>query len=214
MIGVVTDRARQDPVAQARHAIDAAVDLIQIRERGLDGGSLAAIVRAVVAIARASMSTGSTGPAGRPRTRVVVNDRLDVAIACGADGVHLRGDSMSAEAARQMAPPGFLIGRSVHAVEQARTAGPVDYLIAGTIFRTVSKAATAPLVGLEGLAAIVRASTAPVLAIGGITADRVGDVAAAGAAGIAAIGLFASGGPLESTVAELRMRFDTLKTAP
>ena len=210
-ICVVTDRARQDPVALARHAIDAGVDLIQIRERGLDGGALAAIVRAVVAIARAS---ASTGPAGRPRTRVVVNDRLDVAIACGADGVHLRGDSMTAEAARQMAPPGFLIGRSVHAVEDARSAGPVDYLIAGTVFRTASKAETAPLVGLEGLAAIVRASTAPVLAIGGITAERVSDVAAAGAVGIAAIGLFASGGPLGSTVAELRMLFDTVKTAP
>jgi thiamine-phosphate pyrophosphorylase len=208
-ICVVTDRARQDPVAQARHAIDAGVDLIQIRERGLDGGALAAIVRAVVAIACAS-----AGTAGRPRTRVVVNDRLDVAVACGADGVHLRSDSIAAEAARQMAPPGFLIGRSVHAVEQARSAGPVDYLIAGTVFRTASKAETAPLVGLEGLAAIVRASTAPVLAIGGITVERVSDVAAAGASGIAAIGLFASGGPLGSTVAELRMRFDTVKTAP
>ena len=145
---------------------------------------------------------------------MVVNDRLDVAIACGADGVHLRGDSFSAESARRVAPPRFLIGRSVHTPEQARAAGPVDYLIAGTVFRTASKGSAAPLLGVDGLRAIVRASAAPVLAIGGVAVDRASDAAAAGAAGIAAIGLFASGDRLMSAVDGLRMRFDSVKTAP
>jgi thiamine monophosphate synthase len=109
-ICLVTDRARQDPVAQARHAIDAAVDLIQIRERGLDGGSLAAIVRAVVAIARASMSRGATGPAGRPRTRVVVNKRMDGAPACGARGGRLRGALTYAEVGRATGSLGSIPG--------------------------------------------------------------------------------------------------------
>ncbi|HEV3140650.1 MAG TPA: thiamine phosphate synthase, partial [Vicinamibacterales bacterium] len=109
-ICLVTDRLRQDPIAQARRAVGAGIDLIQIRERDLDAARLASIVRAIVAIAR-----GSPGTA----TRVVVNDRVDVAIACGADGVHLRGDSMPADAVRAIAPRGFLVGRSVHTAEQA-----------------------------------------------------------------------------------------------
>lgn len=204
-ICLVTDRARQDPVAQARRAVEAAIDLIQIRERDLDGRQLAAMVRAIVAIAGASTPR---------RTRVVVNDRLDVAIACGADGVHLRGDSMPAAAVRPMVPPGFLIGRSVHTVEEARHAGPVDYVIAGTVFRTASKGADAPLLGVDGLAAIVRASAAPVLAIGGVRPETIAALAATGAAGVAAIGLFASPGSLASVAGLLRKPFDTAKTAP
>ena len=84
---------RRSLLAQARRAVDAGVDLIQVRERDLEAASLAALVADIVAIAR-----------GTP-TRVVVNDRLDVALACGADGVHLRGDSIPVEAARRLAPP-------------------------------------------------------------------------------------------------------------
>jgi thiamine-phosphate pyrophosphorylase len=212
-ICLVTDRRRRDPIAQARQAVEAGIDLIQIRERDLEAGALAALVRAVVGVARA----GATGGQGAPEsktTRVVVNDRLDVALACGADGVHLRGDSMAAAIVRLSTPQGFLVGRSVHTREQARDAGPVDYLIAGTVFRTESKQEDAPLIGLDGLTAIVRAASAPVLAIGGITVDRVGGVAATGAAGIAAIGLFAGAEPLTSLVEAARMRFDTAKSAP
>ena len=204
-ICLVTDRRQCDPLAQARKAVEAGIDLMHIRERDLDSAALAVLVRAVVRIAR-------EGETGVPR--IVVNDRLDVALACGADGVHLRGDSMAAARVRSVAPPTFLVGRSVHTREQARDAGPVDYLIAGTVFRTASKADDAPLIGLDGLASIVRAATVPVLAIGGITVDRVGAVAATGAAGIAAIGLFADGGPLTSVVEAARMRFDTTRSAP
>jgi thiamine-phosphate diphosphorylase len=124
---------------------------------------------------------------------VVVNDRLDVALASGADGVHLRGDSIPPGSARSIAPPGFLIGRSVHHVEEARAVAPdVDYLVAGTVFPTSSKAGRTEWLGVEGLGRICRSVSVPVLAIGGMTPDRLADVATSGAAGVAAIGLFAS----------------------
>ncbi len=125
------------------------------------------------------------------RTLVVVNDRVDVALAARAHGVHLRSDSMATAEVRRMAPSAFLIGRSVHGLDEARQhAGGTDYLIAGAVWATASKPAGHPLLGVEGLAQVVRAVGVPVLAIGGVTLDRTHEVAAAGAAGLAAIGLF------------------------
>lgn len=201
-ICLVTDRRRADPVAQARAAVDAGVDLIQVRERDLDGGALSALVRAVLDVAR-----GTT-------TRIVVNDRIDVAIATGADGVHLRSDSFSIGDARRLMPRPLLIGRSIHSADEAKVADDADYLVAGTVFASVSKPETTALVGVEGLRAIVRAAAAPVLAIGGVTLARVDHVAAAGAAGIAAIGLFTSDQSLRECVRTIRSRFDSMKPAP
>jgi thiamine-phosphate pyrophosphorylase len=176
--GASVDDARRLLLAQLEGAVEGGVDLIQVRERDLDAANLAALVRDVVLLARGT------------RTRVVVNDRLDVALACGAGGVHLRGESIPALHARRIAPPGFLIGRSVHAVDEVPAAEGCDYLIAGTVFPSRSKERGAPLLGLDGLHAIVRASRVPVLAIGGVTPDRFEEIAAAGAAGVAGIGLF------------------------
>jgi thiamine-phosphate pyrophosphorylase len=223
MICLVTDRRRLSAgdagaqreclVAQVQHAVHAGVDLVQVRESDLEAGTLSLLIGELLALAR-----------GTP-TRIVVNDRIDVALASGADGVHLRGDSIPVGAARQLAPPGFLIGRSVHRVEEAIAAGDADYLIAGTVFPSASKPAEAPLLGIEGLKAVVRSVNRPVLAIGGMTDEWVGAVASAGAAGFAAIGLFmavsnaqAGGGcravPLRHIVERARSRFDTLKTTP
>lgn len=201
-ICLVTDRRRTDPARQARDAAAAGIDLIQVRERDLDGGALAALVRGVVDATRGT------------RTKVVVNDRLDVALACGADGVHLRADSMTVAAARVIAPPGFLIGRSVHSPEEARAAADADYVIAGTVFPTTSKPGQAEFLGEQGLAALVGVARPPVLAIGGVSLDTVAAIARAGAAGVAAIGLFAPDRPVAPTVAALRARFDSAKTAP
>lgn len=141
--------------------------------------------------------------------RIVVNDRLDVALACGAAGVHLRSDSVSPGAARTLAPPGFLIGRSVHSAAEAREAAPdADYLIAGTVFATPSKPSGHRLLGLDGLAAIVRSVNVPVLAIGGMTVERLSEVAATGAAGVAGIGIF-----LEDASPAVRMWFDSVRSA-
>jgi len=204
--------ARRCLVEQARHAIEARVDLIQVRERDLEAAPLAALVSDLIAVTR------------RTSTRVVVNDRLDVALACGADGVHLRGDSIAPEAARRIAPSGFLIGRSVHTVDEAAAARGADYLIAGTVFESASKARGEPLLGIEGLAAIVRRAAVPVLAIGGVTDERLAALAAAGAAGFAAIGFFVAPGgataercraiALRAIVDDARRRFDSVNSAP
>jgi thiamine-phosphate pyrophosphorylase len=178
-ICLVTDRRRRPPIEQAAEAADAGIDLIQIRERDLDASELAAIVTRVVQITRGS------------RTRVVVNDRLDIALACEADGAHLRGDSIPPARARAIVPPGFLIGRSVHEMAEALAAAPhVDYLIAGTVFPTTSKPGRTDFLRLRGLAAIAGAVPVPVLAIGGMTVERAVEMPAAGAAGIAAVTLF------------------------
>jgi len=156
------------------------VHLAQIRERDLDGGPLTRLVSACVAAVEGT------------RTRILVNDRLDVALAAGAHGVHLRADSFSASRVREVAPAPFLVGRSVHSVEEALAAalaGGLDYLIFGTVFDTPAKAGRAPA-GLAGLAAVSCATRLPVLAIGGITPARIPEVMAAGASGAAAISMF------------------------
>lgn len=189
ILHLVTDRRRLAPGAgveaglaclleQARAAAAAGVDVIQVRERDLDGRTLTALVRQIVAATRGS------------RTRVVVNDRLDVSLASGADGVHLRGDSFEAHDVRPCVPPGFLIGRSVHSVAEARESGPVDYLVAGTLWPTPSKPERHPLLGLDGLRAVVTSAAVPVLAIGGVGLDGVASLASTGAAGLAGIGIW------------------------
>jgi thiamine-phosphate diphosphorylase len=135
-----------------------------------------------------------------------------VALAAGAHGVHLRAASFAGSRARAVVPRGFLIGRSVHdlAEVQAATAdASLDYLLFGTVFASASKPGRTP-VGVGALAAAVAATPLPVLAIGGITVDRLCDVRGAGASGWAAIGLF--GGSPESmqlTLEESALSFDT-----
>jgi thiamine-phosphate pyrophosphorylase len=201
-ICLVTDRRRCEPVAQAAQAAAAGIDLIQIREHDLEASALAAMVSAVLAAVRGTA------------TRIVVNDRLDAAIACGGHGVHLRADSIPPADARRLTPRGFLVGRSVHSVDEAvKAAESVDYLIAGTVFATSSKPEGHALLGTDGLREIVRSVRVPVLAIGGVTRGRLAEVAAAGAAGIAAIGLF--GGEMAAAPEVLRWRqlFDSARSA-
>jgi thiamine-phosphate pyrophosphorylase len=189
MLCLITDRQRLRPGAAAADAVQAlidqaawaarsAVDLIQVRERDLEGAPLAELVTLILKV------TAGSG------TRVVVNDRLDIALACGAHGVHLRHDSMPTEAVRRLVPEGFLVGRSVHSPGEAVAAGRVDYLLAGTVFPTASKPGAARTLGVDGLAEIVQAVAVPVLAIGGVTPDRFDEIASTGAAGVAGVGLF------------------------
>lgn len=189
---------------QIEGAVAGGVDLVQIREPDLEGRDLVRLVRDAVAIAAHSA------------TRVVVNARVDVAIAAGAAGVHLRESSMTATQVRRIAPQ-CIVGRSVHSTQRAAEAGPVDYLIAGTLFPTPSKADASETLGPEGLAAIVRAASGvPVLAIGGITATTIRQVRATGAAGVAAIGAFIPSDrdadlvqAVEKSAQTLRFAFDT-----
>jgi thiamine-phosphate pyrophosphorylase len=182
----VTDRRRfgvswEDAlVNRVRVAAAEGVHLIQIRERDLDGGPLTRLVTACVDAVRGT------------RARVLVNDRVDVAVSAGAHGVHLRADSFAAPRVRASAPPGFLIGRSVHSVSDAvaaAAASALDYLIFGTVFESGSKPGRV-VAGLRDLSAVVSVTAIPVLAIGGITSGRIADVMGAGAAGVAGISMF------------------------
>jgi thiamine-phosphate pyrophosphorylase len=200
----VTDRRRAaDPsvlalVDRIGAAARAGVGLVQIRERDLDDRALVTLVRDSVAV------VAGTG------ARVLVNDRVDVAIAAGAAGVHLRGDSVGACRVRPIVSASFLIGRSVHSVEAAREAeaeGGCDYLLFGTLFPSHGKPEGHPVAGVEALARVCRAVSLPVIAIGGIDASNAPSIARAGAAGAAAVGAFMTApdrAALASTVDALR----------
>jgi thiamine-phosphate pyrophosphorylase len=189
IICLVTDRKRLKPharleaqleavVAQAEEAGGAGVTLIQIRERDLSSRALADLSASVVEATR-----------GTP-VRIVVNDRADVALSAGADGVHLRSDSFEAARVRALAPPAWIVGRSIHDVGEAeRHSGDLDYVIFGTVFPTASKAGAAPA-GLAALRSAAAASACPVLAIGGVSTANVREIAATGVAGVAAVDLF------------------------
>src|SRR5262245_59736922 len=150
------DRGEDALVAAVGAAAAAGVDLVQIRERDLDGRALTSLVMRCLDATR------------RTRTRVLVNDRLDVALAAGAHGVHLRGDSMPASRLRAVVPAGFIIGRSVHdSGEAARVSseGGLDYLMFGAVFSTASKPGVAPA-GMRALTEVVESTTLPILAVG------------------------------------------------
>ena len=178
-------------------AARAGVDLIQVREGAVDDRVLAAVVSGCVRAVRGT------------RARVVVNDRLDVAVACGAQGVHLKSDSYPAARARAIAPARLLIGRSVHSAAEAIRADGADYVIFGAVFPTSSKPGQTPA-GLAALEETIRATTRPVLAVGGVTLETVGAVARTGAAGVAAIGMFAdhAASALPVVVQSLTQAFD------
>lgn len=188
---------------QIEGAVAGGIDLVQVRERDLEAGALAALLREAVRIAKGSAA------------RVVVNDRADVAIVAGAAGVHLREASVPAAAIRRIAP-GLFVGRSVHGPAAAARAA-ADYLVAGTVFSTTSKGKPQAVLGVTRLADIVHeAASTPVLAIGGITEARVEDVVRAGAAGMAGIGAFIPSGSshvvapdVAKLVKRLRFAFDS-----
>jgi thiamine-phosphate pyrophosphorylase len=186
-------------VSLIREAAIAGVDLVQIREPALDDRSLLTLARQAIAETRGT------------DCRIVVNDRVDVALASGAAGVHLRGESFPEQRVRTLAPGGFLIGRSVHDVPQAEAAaqGGCSYLIFGTVFPSRSKPAGHPISGLAGLREVCTSVRIPVIAIGGISVENASQAFSAGARGVAAIDLFRSGEALSGIVPKLRRRFDT-----
>lgn len=180
-------------------AVAARVDWIQIREKEMPARRLSALVRKA-----AEAAAGS-------QTRILVNDRLDVALACQAAGVHLGGASLPvAEVCRWcrggQAPPKFLVGASCHSLAEARAAerDGADYIFFGPVLATPSKLAFGPPQGIARLEEVCRAVAIPVLAIGGISAENAGEAFRAGAAGIAAIRLFQQARDLSAVVARLR----------
>jgi thiamine-phosphate pyrophosphorylase len=168
-----------------QNAIACGVDAVQIREKDLSDSDLLSTARQAVAAA------------SRTSTRIVVNDRLDVALAAGAAGVHLGGASRPVGEVYKWRGAGgttanFLIGASCHSLDAALAAAHAgaDYLFFGPVFSTPSKASFGPPQGLEHLAEICRRVPVPVVAIGGVDWHTAPQCLRAGAAGIAAIRLF------------------------
>jgi len=169
----------------------AGVDWIQIREKDLSGKECAALTSA--AIERAAIpSTSRQG-----RARIIVNDRLDVALSQAAGGVHLGENGLPVEEARKLADSrirakDFLIGVSCHSLEAATAAakGGARYIFFGPVFATPSKAAFGAPQGLARLAEVCQVVSLPVIAIGGITLEHASLCLSAGASGIAGIRLF------------------------
>lgn len=126
------------------------------------------------------------------RARILLNDRLDVALAAELDGVHLPTKGLPVAAVRRRVPAGFLIGKSCHSLAEIEAAVGADFVVFGPIFSTPSKAELGPPQGLAKLAAVCKVSPCPVLALGGIGPESVAACLAAGAAGIAGIRLFAN----------------------
>jgi thiamine-phosphate pyrophosphorylase len=182
---------------RVRVAGRAGIDLVQVREPDLEARDLFELVVACVENTRET------------DTLVVVNERADVARSAGAHGVHLRASSLSAVILREIVPPGFLIGRSVHGLAdlQRGESRGVDYLIAGTVFASGSKPPGQPLLAMSELTAIVNAADVPVLAIGGITRENVTALAAAGVAGVGGIGVFGEATRSETAARTLLERF-------
>jgi thiamine-phosphate pyrophosphorylase len=196
----ITDRQALDAVpllARLQTAVRAGVDLIQLREKDLDGRQLVQLAGSVVEISASS------------QTRIVINDRLDVAMAAGAHGVHLGVNSVSPEVVRRQVGKDFLIGVSCHSLEEALTAeaGGADYILLGPIFDTPSKRRYGLPLSLDKLSEVTRRSAIPVLALGGISVERVKACLKAGATGVAGIRLFQECASLEERIKELRMQF-------
>lgn len=176
---VVTDaflQRRWSHAEVARHAAEGGADVVQFREKHIH--STAQLARLARAVQRALPET----------VQLIVNDRVDVAAEIDAHGVHLGRDDLAIETARRLLPRAIIGGTANNLHEASRCAQqPLDYIGAGPVFGTRSKSNPAPPLGLEGLAAIVRAVRCPVIAIGDITPERVAAVLETGAHGIAVL---------------------------
>ena len=175
-------------------AARAGVDYIQIRERDLPGRELLAL------------ACKARERAGGLSAKLLINERVDIALAAGLDGVHLPSNAVGPRRIRMIAPEGFVIGVSCHSTDQLRRAEDegADFAVFGPVFDTPSKRQYGEPLGLESLTRACQAVELPVLALGGVGVDRVPSCVEAGAAGVAAISMFQSGVEIAQVVRRLR----------
>jgi thiamine-phosphate pyrophosphorylase len=172
----IADASFGDPVQLAEQLFAGGARLVQVRNKKASARELLQQVERILAIA----------PDG---SEVIVNDRVDVALVAGADGVHLGQTDLPPRDARDILGVDRVVGFSTHNLEQALEADrlTVDYVAVGPIFPTFTKENPDPVVGIENLAIICRAIQKPVVAIGGIQFENAHQVLAAGAASIALV---------------------------
>jgi thiamine-phosphate pyrophosphorylase len=163
---------RDGLVARAEAAARGGATMIQLRLKDADA-------RTMVEVARAMVSALSVP--------VIVNDRVDVALAAGAAGVHLGADDLPVQAARGIAPPDFIIGASVGCDAEVALARGADYVGIGPVYETASKSDAGSAIGVAEFARLASACALPTVAIGGISADNAAPVMEAGASGVAVI---------------------------
>jgi len=187
----------QDVLSHVSAAIAAGIDLIQIREKRLTARVLCELAE------RAAFLTKKS------KTRLLINDRADVAAGARADGVHLTTRSIEAAKIRQTFGEDFLIGASTHSLEEAIAArdGGADFAVIGPVFETESKLEYGPPLGLEALGQLTRQLTPfPLLALGGVSLANAPQCLRAGASGVAGISLFADPATLCSVVNSIRSK--------
>jgi thiamine-phosphate pyrophosphorylase len=158
-------------------SLEAGLRAIQLRERDLATSSLIALAEETLCLTR------------KAGAKLFINDRVDLAMSLGADGVHLRGSSLPVCTVRRIMGPSCLIGVSVHSVEEATRveADGADFVVLGPIYETPSKRSYGLPLGLKPLEKVARSTRIPIFAIGGITPTRAREVCAAGAFGVAVI---------------------------
>jgi len=188
----------------ARGSCAGGADVIQLRDKHRPGRILCAVGKEIRAITRET------------DTLFIVNDRLDVALACGADGVHLGQDDLPVDVARRLAPRPFIIGVSVGSTTEAVTAerSGADYVAVSPVFETGTKKDAGPGLGLEAIRKIRESVSIPVIAIGGISCDNVHEVISAGADGVAVISAVVGKPDIEAAVRELKSRISAAKNTP
>jgi thiamine-phosphate pyrophosphorylase len=196
--GTTTPQTTPEILKLVQAAVNAEVPLFQIREKSLPARVLYELTRRAAEISRGS------------KTRLLVNDRSDIARVARADGVHLTTRSLPAQVVRDLYGPEFLIGVSTHSLseaEAARKAG-ADFVVFGPVFETESKRGFGEPQGLDKLLTVTRAlADFPVVAIGGITLENVEECFAAGARGVAAIRMLSDAETMASTVDTIRSSF-------
>lgn len=198
---VITDRALAAPrpvLEVVRAALEAGAPAIQLRDKTADARSLFEQARALLPLTR------------RHGALLFVNDRLDVALAAGADGVHLGPDDIPLAAARAAVPPGFLVGFSTDDPVRARAAAAegASYIGCGAVFGTGTKDVGGERIGTERLRRVVEAAGIPVVGIGGVNSSNIVEIARAGAAGAAIVGAVMAAPDPASAVRALLAPFD------
>ena len=194
LIADVEFTAGRDLVALVRQAVRGGVTAVQLRAKGIETREFLKLALRMAPVLRTQSIP------------LIVNDRVDIAMACRANGVHLGQDDMPPDQARRLLGRSKIIGVSVNTLKEAREAGRLgaDYIGLGPIFPTATKDTALPIVGLEGVRRMRKKIDIPIIAIGGIQTGNAGDVMKAGAVGIAVVSAVLGAADVRKAAADIK----------